>query len=814
MYKNYLKIALRHLIRNKSYSIINIFGLAIGIACCLLILLFVKDELSYDNYHKDGDQIYRMGLTRKYPGRERNYAIIPAGFGGILTREFPEVSDVCRLASFGGSTTFKKDNDYLEEKNQLFGDSNFFQMFSIPLLMGDEKTVLSSPNSIVLTETMAKKYFGEENPIGKTMDVAQTPNDLQVTGVCADVPDNTHFDFDFLMSSAALNFWKEPNYLSFSAYTYLKLSPNANPENLEAKFSQMVIKYASGQVLTHFGVDYEAYQKQGNGYHYFLTALPNIYLDSNLEAELKPPGNRTRVYFFLAIALLILLIACINFMNLATARSSERAREVGIRKTLGSARKDIAWQFIMEAIAISTISTLVAWGLLQYFIPAFNELADKQFKVSDIVNWQYLPGLLVLSLLVGLISGLYPAAVLSGFNPLEVLRGSFSTTNQGKWMRNGLVGFQFFVSITLIIATIIIYKQLDYMQNKQLGFQKEHIITLQNAQGMTAQQEETFKREVENMPGVAAVSGCSTMPGGYYFGLSMKPPVATEMTTGSGMMVDEGYVECMGMKMAAGRAFSNDFQDTLSVVINEAAAREMGLDEPIGAKLVSSDDILNPDPATPLVYTIVGVVENFHFQSLHQTISPLFLIHNQRGFFQGVDPLITVRLKPGNLQSTINEIESKWKTFQPEQPFNYTFLDKDWSTLYAKEEAQKNIFWRFSLLAIFIACMGLLGLAAYITQQRTKEIGIRKVLGASVANIVGLLSIDFLKLVGIAFLIAAPLGWYFGKKWLQDFAYSIEIEWWMFVLAGGLAVAIAFLTVSFQSIKAAIANPIHALKDE
>lgn len=814
MFQNYLKIALRHLIRNKSYSIINIFGLAIGIACCLLILMFVKDELSYDNYHHDGEQIYRMGLVRKYPGRERKYAIIPAGYSEIMSKEFPEVESTCRLAKFGGSTTFKKGEESFEERDQMWADSNFFEMFSIPLLKGDIKTALSKPNAVVLTESMAKRYFGDENPVGKIMDVAQDPNDMTVTGVCADVPENTHFNFEFLISSATLNFWKQPNYLSFSAYTYIKLSPNASAANLEAKFDDMVTKYASGPVLTNFGVNYDEYQKQGNGYEYSLTALSNIYLDSNLEAELKPPGSRTRVYFFLAIAIMILLIACINFMNLATARSAERAREVGIRKTLGSDRKDIAWQFLIEAVAISLISTVVAWGLLHYFIPAFNQLADKHFVITDIVNWQYIPWLLGLSIVVGLISGLYPAAMLSGFNPLEVLRGSFSSTHQGKWMRNGLVGFQFFVSIALIIATIIIYQQLDYLQNKQLGFDKEHVITLQNAQGMTVQQEETFKKEIGNLTGVSAVSGCNTSPGGYYFGLSMKPPKANEMTTGSGMMVDEGYVECMGMNMAAGRSFSDDFMDTLSVVINQSAAKELGLTEPIGAKLVSNDDLLNPNKEVPSVYTVVGVVEDFHFQSLHQTISPLFFIHNQRNFTQGVDPLITVRLKPQNIQNTIAQIETKWKIFQPEQPFNYTFLDKDWSALYIKEEVQKNVFWRFSLLAIFIACMGLLGLAAYITQQRTKEIGIRKVLGASIPNIVALLSLDFMKLVGIAFLIAAPMGWYFGNQWLQDFAYSIEIEWWMFALAGILAVLIAFLTVSFQSIKAAMANPIHALKDE
>jgi len=321
VFQNYLKIALRHLFRNKSYSIINILGLAIGMACCLLILMFVKDELSYDNYHQDGERIHRMGLNRIYPGRERQYAMIPAGYGDIMVNEYPEVEDVCRLASFPGNTTFKNGEDFYEESGRIWADTNFFQFFSIPLLQGNKETVLSKPNSIVLTESMAQKYFGNENPMGKIMEIPNNDNNPIVSGICADVPDNTHFDFDFILSSNALNFWQNPNYINFSAYTYLKLIPNANPNQLEEKFDDMVVKFASGQVLNQFGVNYEAYLKQGNGYEYFLTSLQNIYLDSNLEAELKPPGSRTRVYFFLAIAIMILLIACINFMNLATARS-------------------------------------------------------------------------------------------------------------------------------------------------------------------------------------------------------------------------------------------------------------------------------------------------------------------------------------------------------------------------------------------------------------------------------------------------------------------------------------------------------------
>lgn len=814
MFKNYLKIALRQLGRHKGYTIINILGLAIGMACCLLILMYVQDEMSYDKFHDDGDRIYRMALERKYPGRSRFYAIIPQSYAHTTVSEYPEVEEATRMFFFQGTLTIKQNETLYEEKNRVWADSNFFQFFNFNIVKGDAAQVLKKPNSVVLTEATAQKYFGDENPIGKVLDIPQNPNDLEVTGICENLPQNSHMKFDMVISSTALQFLEQPNYLNFSAYSYLKLSPNASPEVLESKFPDLVVKYASGQVLTQFGVNYEEYQNQGNGYRYFLQPLPEIYLTSQLESEIKPNGNKSRVYIFLAIAILILVIACINFMNLATARSAERAKEVGIRKTLGSDRKTIAGQFLMEAVTISLISTLLAWALLQFAIPFFNEIANKNFTTAQIVNWQYIPGLLGLGLVVGLLAGSYPAFILSNFKPLEVLRGKFASTGQGAFLRNSLVVFQFAISVCLIIATIVVYRQLEFMQNKELGFDKEHLLTIRGAFGMTKEDSETFKNELKNLSGVKAVSGCNNQPGDNYFGMSFQPKGATEMTTGSGLIVDEGYIECMDMEIVQGRSFSEEFMDTLSVVVNEAAIAEMELNDPIGKSLTSNDNFLNPNPNEPSVYKIIGVVKDFHFQSLHQVISPLFLVHNQRSFQPGVDGLITVRMNPPNFQETINNIESLWQKFQPEQPFNYAFLDNDWAKLYEKEMDSRRVLSVFSIIAIFIACMGLLGLAAYITQQRTKEIGIRKVLGATTENIVTLLSKDFLKLVAIALVVASPIAWWFGQKWLSDFAYRIEIDWWIFAFAGLLAVAIAFFTVSYQSIRAALANPINSLKDE
>ncbi|PHN03757.1 ABC transporter permease [Flavilitoribacter nigricans] len=817
MWKSYFKIVSRHLWKNRSYTFINLLGLTVGIACCLLILIYVQDELSYDKWHDDGDRIYRMALERKYPGRSRNYAIIPQSYGATIKDEFPEVEDFCRLFYFQGANMVIKQGSQTFEENQLmWADSNFFQLFNVPLLAGDESTALVKPNTVVLTESQAEKFFGSENPIGKVLDIAQNNQDLEVTGVCADLPDQTHLAFNMLISSSTLGFLQQPNYINFSAYTYLLLSPNADPAQVEAKLPDLVTKYASGQVMQQFGVNYEAYQKQGNGYIYTLQALPDIYLTSNLEAEIKPPGSMERIKFFVLIAGLILLIACINFMNLSTARSAGRAREVGIRKTLGSGRHQLTFQFLTEAFLNSLVSTVLAYGLALALLQPFNALTGKDLPISSLLDWRYLlliPGIAVLT---GLLSGTYPAFFLSRFKPMEVLRGRLYATKKGAGLRRVLVVFQFGVSVFLIISTIMVYRQMSFAQNKALGFNKSQLLTVQNAGSLTAQQEETFKEELRKLSGVEMVSGCSSQPGQQYFGMSFRPPGGEESTTGSGLIVDEDYIECMEMEMVAGRTFSREFMDTLSIVVNEAAVREMelGTTDAVGTRLVSSDAFLNPDENEPSVYTIIGVVKDFHFQSLHNVVSPLFLVHNQRSFTAGVDPLITVRLGATDLQQTIAGIEGLWKQFLPDMPFNYQFLDQEWAQLYEKEQNMQQVYSVFSLLAIFIACLGLLALAAYTVETRTKEIGIRKVLGATTGGIIGLLSRDFLKLVLLSIVIASPFAWWTMREWLQDFAYRVSIEWWVFVLAGIIAIGIAFLTVSLQSVKAALANPVKSLRSE
>ena len=811
MLKNYLKIALRHLLRHKSYSIINILGLAVGVACCILILLYVQDELGYDSWVAKSDQIYRMALERNYPGRSTSYAIIPHSYGQALKNELPEVEDATRLLSFPGSLVLKIDGETYEEENAVWADSNFFEIFTLPLLQGDIKNVLNKPHTVVLTEATAQRYFGDENPIGKVLDIPDNEDDLVVTGICANVPTNTHFKFDMVRSAGSMQFLERENYISFSAYTYLLLNKAADPKQVEAKLPDLVTKYASGPVQRQFGLSYEDYQKAGNGYRYFLQPLQDIYLSSHLEAELKPPGSKNRVYIFTIIALFILLIACINFMNLATARSTERAKEVGIRKTLGSLKGQIASQFLFEAILISLIGTCLAIGLLYVLIPMFNNITGKELVFEQLISWTNIPLFLLFALLTGLVAGIYPAMVLSSFKPIAVLRGKLLSTKHGIGLRNSLVVFQFMISAILIIGTIVVYNQLRYMQTKELGFNQEHLITVKGAFALN-NHTETFKNQVLDLASVKSVGGCNAMPGGAFFGISFRKEGENEAVTGRGLIVDEDYMDCMQMEVIAGRAYAKNFYDSLSVVINEAAAKELAYDEPVGKRLTTPDDFLNPEEGQNNLFTIVGVVKDFHFQSLHQKIEPLFFVHNK--FTQRQSGFISVRIQPPDFPATISQIEQIWTHFVPEQPFRFSFFDSDLNALYHAEQTAQKVFGLFAILAIFIACMGVLGLAAYITQQRTKEIGIRKVLGASAFNIVSLLSKDFLKLVLIALLIASPIAWYVANSWLQDFAYRIHISWWVFVLAAVLTIIITLATVSFQTFRAALLNPVNTLKHE
>jgi putative ABC transport system permease protein len=818
MLKNYFKVAFRNLLKRKGFSLINILGLAIGMAVCLLIVLFVQSELRYDEHHDKADNIYRVVLERYYPGRSTSYAIIPQSFAGAIKAEYPEVLESTRLYNFGGAGNFivRIGEKIFEEKNVLAADSNFFKLFTVKILQGDPATALEKPNSAVINETTAKKYFGSaDNAIGKTFetDGNDTTFAYTITGIVTDWPDNSHFLFDMLLSTSSFRFTRQTNFINFAAHTYLLLNPHASYKTLEAKFPGFIKKYVSPEINRVFNQSWEDFQKAGNGYRYYLQPLTKIHLISDLEAELRPNGSITAVYIFGIVAVIILFLACINFINLSTARSMERAREVGIRKTFGSERKALIGQFLMESVLISIVSMLLAFGLIILLLPLFNSISSKELTVSYFLQPSWILLLIAFVLITGLIAGLYPAFVLSSFNPIMVLKGRFKSNRYGLALRNGLVIFQFAISVILIISTIVVNQQMNYMLGNKLGFKKDHLIVVERAD-LLANQIQAFKNDLLGISGIEYASGASTMPGNQnFFGTTWQEMGNKAPMTGRGIIVDEDFGKALGLELKEGRFLSKEFStDTLSIVLNERAVHELGLTKAIGARLTSPDDFYNAPDGSPYIYTVVGVVRDFHYHSLHEPISPLVMVNTKK--FGGQSSLVALRIKGENFESAIAGTEASWKKFVKANPFHYYFLDQSLAAQYKSERTTQSIFTIFSALAVFIACIGLLGLAAYATQQRTREISIRKVLGASEGSIVSMLSKDFLKLVLLSSVIAFPLAWWGMYTWLQDFAYRININWWVFAIAGTTAALIAFITISFQALKAAITNPVKSLRTE
>ena len=793
MIKNYFKIALRNLWRHRGFSFINIAGLSIGITAGFFIFMYVAFELSYDKFHSKADRIYRLVTDIKTPSETINTDVTSWAFAPNIKADLPEVESFVRTS--GGSFLVRRGNIKFQEERSMFADSTFFKVFDFKLLQGDPKTALTAPASIVFTESTAKKYFGKANPMGQTVLITGDAIPAKVTGIMKDFPENSQIKADMVISMTSLtqNFNKgiDNQWGNFGATTYLLLKPGTTQKALEAKLPAFLQNR-----------DGEGMKKSQMFYTLFLEPLKTVYLYSKRGGQ--ETGSISNVYIFGIVAIFILLIACINFINLTTARSVERAKEVGIRKVVGAERGQLASQFIGESVVLCIIAFILTLIFSALLLPMFNQLAGKTISAGIFSNWYYLTILFVTSVGIGLLAGIYPALVLSSFKPVMVLKGRFSGSNKGNVLRKTLVVAQFSISIALIIGTIVVYTQMDFMRNRDLGFSKDQMLVL-NTNDDPAK--DALKQAISLLPGVKSTASASSIPGGGNSG------AYSEIENKKGDLqianldlyfVDYDYVNQFKIKMVAGRSFSRDFStDTAqAMLVNEAAVKLFGYSSPQQA-------IDRRFKQWGREGKIVGVMKDFHFRSLQEVIKPLTMRIELRNL-----DLITVKVSPKNLSSTLAQIESKWKELIPNRPYNYYFLDEFFDRQYRSEQRFGKLFFNFAVLAIFISCLGLLGLASYSTLQRTREIGIRKVLGASVPGIVNLLSVDFLKLVTASFFIAMPLAWYFMHKWLQDFAYRIDISWWIFVLAGILAIMIAIATISFQAIKAAMSNPVKSLRSE
>ena len=811
MIRNYLKTALRNLWKNKGFSAINIIGLAIGLATCLLILIYVMDELSYDRYNKNADRIYRLDTEIKFGGANFIHLVMaqgPGPAGPAMLKAYPEVEKEVRLQKSGGFLV-RKGSQNIREDAVLYADSTIFDVFTLPLIDGDPHTALVDAHTIVLSATMARKYFDGVDIVGKTLMINDSIP-YKVTGVMRDMPTQSHFHADFLVSLSESEDAKQPDHWTQNSYnTYILLRQGVDGHRFEGKLQEMIVKYIAPKLQSFMKVSLDQFYKSGNKYTYTLTPLTAIHLHSDKMGELGANGNPQYVYIFSTIAVFILLIACVNFMNLSTARSANRAKEVGIRKVLGSLRGALIRQFIVESMLVSFVAMLLALGIAWLLLPVFDQLAAKQMSIGLFSRPLLAPGLLVLVVVVGLLAGSYPAFFLSAFQPIAVLKGNVARGFKTGWLRNSLVVFQFFISICLIIGTVVIYRQLGYIRSRSLGFNREQVLVIHNTPalgaGITA-----YKNELANLPGVEGVTMSGYLPtagdrNNNAFWLSpvfdIKKALAMEK-----WLIDEHYIPVLGMNILVGRNFSKDFPtDSTGVIINEAAARLAGLTHPIGANFYTFDD---PEGKKPLTYHVVGVVKDFNFNSLREAVSPLVF------FLKPNNDRIALRVSTDHVERLVAQVEDNWRKLAPGQPFSYTFMNDDFDALYRSEQRIGGISLSFSLLAIFIACLGLFGLAAYEAEQRTREIGIRKVLGASVTGIVALLSKNFLLLVGIAALIAFPLSWWAMHSWLQDYAYRISIGWEVFALAGVLAVGIALLSVGLQALRSALANPVKSLRAE
>ncbi|MEN0048813.1 MAG: ABC transporter permease [Bacteroidota bacterium] len=809
MFFNHLKIAFRQLWKQKLYTFINVMGLAVGVACCLLIALHLKDELSYDRFHEQADRLYRVAFDIKLDDDVSMGTCTPSAMANALSNDFPEIEKTARLNPyfFNAGDNYVRSQDATQssfEEKFTYADPSFFELFDLPLVQGTSN--LEEPFKVVITQKVADKFFAGKEAVGEVLVLDDNPEtSYEVMGVIENIPENSHFNFDYFMSMSTLENSTENDWVMNAYFTYALLSPNADPKVLEQKFMDFAKQYIGPQFKSRLNIDYENLLTSGERYNIALQPLKDIYLYSqSYDPHLGKTGDIRYVWLFGAVALFILFIAMVNFVNLATARSANRAKEVGVRKVIGSQQKQLIGQFLSESLVVSFIAVFLGLLIALIALPSFNQFIDKSLRFPFLSPF-FLLSILGLAALVGLLAGLYPSFYLSAFQPMKVLKGELSRGSKSAWLRSGLVVFQFAISVTLIAATLVVGQQMNYIQNRKLGFEKDQILLVNDAFTLN-DRFGTFQEELKRMPEVKnhTASGFLPLAEGlrnsfvlYAEGKDPNKQIASQL-----WRADENYLNTLGIQLKQGRNFKpNMSSDSNAVIINETLLAKLGIEgDPIGKRVVFPDGF-SPKP-------IIGVMEDFHFESLHDEIGGLCLVF-------GTDQnTIAIKTEANQMENLISKVEILWKNTLPGTPFRYDFLDERFAEMYKGEQNMGTTFSTFAMLAILIACLGLFALAVFMIEQRKKEIGVRKVLGASISNIVLQLNKNFAILVLVASVIAIPLSWYLMNLWLQDFSYRMDMPWWIFALAGLVALGIAFLTVSFQSIRAALANPIESLRNE
>jgi putative ABC transport system permease protein len=810
MIKNYFKVALRNLWKSRGFSAINIIGLAAGLGVCLLIVLYVMDELSYDRHYQNADRIYRLDADLYINNTLFNSATSPKPLAVQLVKDYPEVEAMVRISYFNSPTDImiRKGNSWVQDHHLAFADSTFFQVFTVPMIAGDPNTALNEPHSIVIDESAARRYFNSTDVVGKTLELDDKTL-CKVTGVMQDMPRQSSFHFSFIRPLHDSWSGDDDKWLNNSAQSFILVRRGADRAFLQDRVDATVNTFVNRDLESLLHLSVKTMKQTGGHVRYHLMPLTDIHLHSNKSYEFEANGNSSYIYIFSFIAILILIIACVNFMNLSTARSAGRAKEVGIRKVAGSTRGNLIFQFLTESVLLSFFSLLLALGFALLLLPMFNTLSGKELHADILFSPRFLLLLAGLGFLVGCLAGSYPAFYLSSFQPIKVLKGSIATGFKSSWLRSSLVVFQFFISIGLIIGTLVIYRQLNYIRSREIGFDRDQVLVVHNI-ASAGDELKTFRKELLQLSGVADATLASELPtqgSGYnqsgWFRDASADTKAVIVLTDLG--VDEHYVPTLGMQVIKGRNFSPEFPtDSMGILVNEATVQLLGWKDPMTQDLYRLDDKGKPVP-----FHVVGVLKDFNYNSMHQKVGPVVLTL-EHSYWRSM----AVRLRPGDTYSKVDQIEAKWKALFHGMPFSYTFMDNDFDKLYHADVQTGQVFITFAVFAILIACLGLFGLVTYAAEQRTREIGIRKVLGASTGGLMSLLSRDFLKLVLIASLIAFPVAWWAMNQWLQSFAYRIGISWWVFVVAGITAILIALVTVSIQTIRAAVANPVKSLRSE